>query len=181
MTQDSTKVRAGIAGGVSVGPLTAAAPTGTASALTGFTDLGFISDEGLTLSRDRNTEKIKAWQNASVIRTLITEASITYKFTLVETKKEVIELVWGTTVTSTAVEGNYLMIPASTGGKKSFVFDVFDGAELERHYLAIGEVTEVGDIKYVSDDVYAYEVTVEGYYSATLGASGKIWSTALKT
>ena len=57
MANDATKVGAGITGAVAVDKTnTASAPTGTASALTGFTEVGFIGDDGVTEARSRSVE-----------------------------------------------------------------------------------------------------------------------------
>ena len=47
MATDSTKVRVAVAGEVSMAATSAAAPTGTASVLTGFTGLGYVSSDGV--------------------------------------------------------------------------------------------------------------------------------------
>lgn len=179
MPVDSSKVRVAITGAVSVGPTTSTAPTTASSALTGFTDLGYVGEDGVTESRGRSTTKIKAWQNADTVREVITEAELTYSFTLIETKKETVELFYGTTVTSTATEGSFSVIPASTGGRRSFVVDVVDGAELIRTYIPSGEVTEVGDVVYASGEPIGYEVTITTYPSG--GFSAKKFATALKS
>lgn len=181
MALDSSKVRVAVTGAVSVGATTAAAPTGTASALTGFNDLGYVGEDGVTETRDRNSETIRAWQNGAAVRDVVTEGTLTYSFVLLETKKETVELFYGTTVTQAATEGNFVIVPTKTGGKKSFVIDVVDGAELERVYIPSGEVTEVGDKVYANGEPIGYEVTITAYDNAGIGGSAKVWATALKT
>jgi len=181
MALDSSKVRAAVTGAVSVGPTTATAPTGTSGSLTGFNDLGYVSDAGVTESRGRSTNEIRAWQGATLVRTMITAGSLTYHFVLIETKLETVELYYGTDVTQVATDGNFLILPTSTGGRQSFVLDVIDGAELRRTYIPQGEVTEVGDLVYVGTDPIGYDVTVTAYPDSVLGANARVWATALKT
>lgn len=181
MAQDSANVRVAVTGAVSMGPTTAAAPTGTSGTLTGLTDLGLIGDGGVTESRGRSTNDIKAWQNGATVRTVVTDGTLTFNFTLLETKKETVELYYGTTVTEAAADGSFVVVPTSTGGRKSFVLDVIDGTELIRVYVPQGEVTEVGDRVYSNGEPIGYEVTVTAYADATLGGSAKVWATALKT
>ena len=169
------------AGEVYVGPTSAAAPTGTATALTDFDGLGYLSDDGITEARDRSTTNIVAWQNADVVRTLVTEAGMTFTFTMIETKAETVELYYGTSVTASATEGEYVVVPANTGGRKSFVIDTVDGAELERVYIPEGEVTEVGELSRVSGDAVGYEVTVTAYPNVDIAGSAQVWNTRLKT
>lgn len=181
MALDSTKVRAAVSGAVSVGLTTATPPTGTGGTITGFTDLGYVSDAGVTESRSRDTNEIHAWQGGALVRTLITSGSLTFQFVLLETKLETVKLFYGATVTSTVTDGSFLVIPTSTGGRQSFIVDVIDGSELIRIYVPQGEVTEVGDRVYVNTDPIGYDVTLTAYPDSTLGANAKVWATALKS
>lgn len=181
MAQDSANVRVAVTGAVSIGATSAAAPTGTSGTLTGFTDLGLVGDGGVTESRGRTTNDIKAWQNGATVRTVVTDGSLTFNFTLLETKKETVELYYGTTVTEAAADGNFVIVPTSTGGRKSFVLDVVDGAELIRVYVPQGEVTEVGDRVYSNGEPIGYDVTLTAYADDTIGGSAKVYATALKT
>ena len=181
MTLTAANVRVAVTGVVMVGPTTATPPTGTAGTTTGFTDLGFCGEDGVTESRPRSTNDIKAWQLGATVRTVVTDAKFLVKFTLIESSKAVIELYYGAVTTgATATEGRIGVIPANTGGNKSWIVDVVDGAELKRTYLALGEVTEVGDLIYKNGEPIGYEVTLTGY-PASNGESAVIWSTALKT
>lgn len=183
MATNSANVRAGVTGVVSIGATGAAAPTSTIVALTGFTDLGFVSDAGVTESRSRSTNDIRAWQGGAIVRTLVTEGSLTFKLVLLETSKAVVEAYYGATATQTATEGNLVVVPTATGGRKSFVIDVIDGAELNRSYVPQGEITEVGDMVFSSGEPIGYELTITAYPDTTLGSGGcaKKFLTALHT
>lgn len=181
MATNSANVRVAVSGEVSVGATTAAAPTGTSGALTGFSGLGYVSEDGVTETRDRSTDDIKAWQNADTVRTVVTDAGLSYQFTLIETNKDTVELFYGATATAGASDGNVIVVPANTGGRKSFVIDVIDGSELRRIYVPQGEVTEVGDVTYASGEPIGYDVTIKCYPDTTLGGSAQIWATALKS
>lgn len=181
MATTSANVRVAVTGEVLVGATSATAPTGTGGTTTGFSGLGFISEDGITETRERSTNDIKAWQNGATVRTVITDGSLTYSFTMIETKKETVELYYGATVTAASTDGSFVIVPTSTGGRKSFIFDVLDGSELRRIYVPQGEVTEVGDVVYVNGEPIGYEVTVTAYADSTIGGSAKVWATALKT
>lgn len=181
MATNSANVRVAVSGEVSTGLTTATAPTGTATALTGFTGLGFVSEDGIVETRDRSTDDIKGWQNAATVRTVVTDGGLSYNFTLLETTKAAVELAYGSAVTQTVTEGSYVIVPTNTGGRKSFVIDVVDGANLKRIYIPQGEITEVGDVTYSSGEPIGYEVTLTAYPDTTLGGSAKVWETALKS
>jgi hypothetical protein len=175
MALTSANVRVAVTGAVSVGPTSAAAPTDADTALTGFADLGYVSEDGVTETRDRSTNKIKAWQNAATVREVITEASLQYKFALLETKAETVEAYYGA---ATAADGSVAIVPAATGGTNSYVIDVVDGTDYIRTYIPIGEIIEVGDQVYASGEPVGYEVTITAY-EAPAGYSAKKFYSSL--
>ena len=100
----------------------------------------------------RSTNDIKGWQGAATVRTVVTDSGLSYSFRMIETNKETVELFYGVTVTQTASDGTYTIVPANTGGRKSFIFDVIDGTNLKRIYVPQGEVSEVGEVKYAGGE-----------------------------
>lgn len=166
---DSSNVRVAVTGAVYVGLTTATGPTGTTGPTTGFDDLGYVSEDGVTEARNRSTNKIKGWQNGATLREVVTEADATYHFTLVETKVETVELYYGAAV---AEDGSIVIDPAQTGGRKSYIIDVIDGDDFIRTYIPEGEITEVGDQVYANGEPIGYEVTVTAYPSKKLTADG---------
>lgn len=185
MATDTTKVAVAITGAVSVGPTSATAPTSQSSTLTGFTDLGGISEDGVVRTNPGagDSTVLKFWQNgqqARVIRAAGDEAP-RFTFTLMETNKIAVETALGVTVTQTATEGSYVVSAGQIPTNKSWVLDVVDGSELERQYIHKGAVVELGDTTYNGDGSINLEVTVECDYSSTLSGHYKVWSTRLKS
>ncbi len=161
MSLKSENVRVAVTGAVYVAPTTAERPGSASEALSvDHKDLGYISDAGLTETRDRSTNQIRAWQNGALVREPVTESSIKYTFVLLETKLETIELYYGIKV---AANGSVKIDPSRTGGRKSFVVDVIDEDDLIRVDIPQGEVTEVGDQVFANGEAIGYEVTVTGY------------------
>ena len=175
MALTSANVRVGVSGEISVGPTASAAPASAVAVLTGFAGLGYVGEDGVTETPERSTEDIKAWQNAATVRQVVTDAEISYQFALIETSKATVEFAYGTTVTQSVTEGTYDIDPASTGGRKSFVIDVIDGANLKRIYVAEGELGERGDTVYANGEPVGYDCTVVAY------SKPKVFDTALKT
>lgn len=157
LTADNVVV--GITGKVYVGATTATAPTSSASTLTGFTELGYVSADGVTFTNDRATNQIRAWQNADLVREIVTEGTVTYAFTLLETTEEVIEAYFG----SAMVDGKIELVANATGGRKSFVIDVVDGDKGIRHYVPTGEILTIEAQQIQNGEAVAYGVTVTAY------------------
>lgn len=161
LTADNVVV--GITGKVYVGPTTATAPTSSTSTLTGFSELGYVSTDGVSFTVDKATNQIRAWQNSDLVREVITEGTVTYNFMLLETNQEVIELYFGATMTDGKVELN----PSNTGGRKSFVIDVVDGDKAIRHYIPVGEVLAIEAQTFQNGEAVMYGVTVTAYTEAS--------------
>lgn len=175
MALDSTKVRVAVAGEWLVGPTTATPPATAAAATTGYTGLGYVSEDGVERTPDAPKDDIIGWQNGAVVRVVTKGAAkTTYKFTLIETNKDTIEFAFGTTVTQTATEGTYSADPAATGGRKSHILDVIDGAELRRETFE-GELTKLGATKFAGGEPIAFECEVTAYTVPV------VHDTALKT
>jgi hypothetical protein len=163
MANTAANVRVGVTGSVWVGPTSATAPTSATTTLTGFTELGYVSTDGLEENRDKSTNQIRGWQNGDLIREVVTESTATFKFMLIETSKAVIELFYGGTTSGTGASASIDVNPTNTGGKKSFVFNVIDGSSTQRTYVATGEVTNVEPVKIANGEIVGYGVTVTAY------------------
>lgn len=185
MALNSSAVRVGVTGAVSVAPVGTTAPASASAALATHVDLGWVSEDGVTRTMPGagDTEKIRGWQNGATIRTIRTpsEDNPSYAFTLLETKIEVIEFALGVTVTSAATEGTYEIDTTVTPVAHDLVIDVIDGAELIREHLPRAVVTEIGDTVYSNGEPIGYEITVEAERDDTLGYNAKVFSTGLKT
>lgn len=178
MALDSSNVRVAVTGAIYAGPTSTTAPTSAVSVVAGLDDLGYVGEDGVTETRDRSSEKIRAWQHGATVREVVTEGDFTLTCVLLETKKETIELYYGGTV---AADGSIVINPTETGGRKSFVVDVIDDEDFIRTYIKEGEVTEVGDQVYANGEAIGYEVTIAAYdadYEGTRG-SAKKWYSAL--
>lgn len=159
MALTAENVVVGITGKVYVGPTTATAPSSSTATLTGFTDLGYVSADGVTFTTDKSTNQIRAWQNADLVREVVTEGTVTYSFMLLETTEDAVEAYFGGTLTGGKIEVN----PTNTGGRKSFVIDVVDGAKAIRHYVPSGEILSVEAQQIQNGEAVGYGLTVTAY------------------
>lgn len=180
MANNVANVNVAVTGAVSVAPEGTTAPTTAISALdAAFKTVGYITQDGVTESRERSVSNIVAWQNSDVVRTVITEASIKLMFGMLETNADSVKLFYGSAVSG--VDGSVQIVPGQTGGRQSFVVDYVDGSSLVRLYIPHGEVVEVDDVVLTSGDAVVYSVTIQAFPDATSGYSAKKWFTALDT
>lgn len=178
MANVSANVKVAVSGAFSFAPTGSAAPTNATTALdTAYQSVGYISEDGVTETRDRSTTNIIAWQNADTVRTVVTESSITIQFVGIESNANMIGLYYGATV---ATDGSVEIVPASTGGRRACVLDFVDGTDAVRMYLPEAELSETGDQVMASGEPVGYDVTIIGY-PGTDGYSAKKWFSALDT
>jgi hypothetical protein len=171
MALNANNVVVGITGKVYVGPTDTTAPTSASSQLDAdFVDLGYVSADGVTFSTDRSTNQIRAWQNADLVREVVTEGTTTYQFTLLESTLNSVAAYFGTEVDNS---GKIQLVPTATGGRKSFVIDVVDGADVVRHYVPFGEVLNIESQQIQNGEAITYGMTVTAYVKD--GRAADIW------
>lgn len=164
---NSANVRVAVTGAWYMAPTGTTGPTSATTSLpNAWVELGFLSDDGTTKSTDRSTDDITAWQNASKVRTVITDSGVTFQFVLIETNASSVALYTGGTI---ATDGSVSVSPGRTGGRRSFIFDIIDGTYLRRIWIPEAEVTDLGDQSYTSKDPIGYDITLSGYAATVLG------------
>lgn len=181
MSLDADNVGVAVSGEVFVGDEDATTPTGFTfdPSANDYDGLGYLTDDGFEITPSMSTSKIVGWQNAAVLRALVTESSIEAKFTCAETKVEVVEAFWATTVNTST--GAYDVDPGQTGGRKKWVFQVIDGDEVSLGTY-IGEITDRETITNKSGEVIGYGFTVTFYPSSQFdGSTGRVFDSRLAT
>ena len=157
-------------GGVAAGPTDSVLPTDATAALpAGVLPLGLVGDEGVTVTRERSTDDVRAW-GGQIVRTVQTEFSETATLQFLESDKaEVLKEVYGesnvtitgdgtTTPVTVAIKHNELELTP-----RVFVFDMKDGTKRRRLVLPNAQITQTDDITFVHSDVIRYGVTITAY------------------
>ncbi|NQE88574.1 hypothetical protein [Nocardia terpenica] len=131
-----------------------------------FTDLGGVSDSGFTNSIDRSVKKVKDF-GAATVAAPQDDYTETMKLELIESLREsVLETVFGTKITPLPDGGFGFSHRKQPLEKYSWVIDTVQGRKLRRQVIGIGQVTEIGEVKQVSDDIVKYPVTIECFEDA---------------
>lgn len=158
MTTTAENVVVGQSGAIYGADLGSTLPTSASGAPGGdFTELGFITEGGVTESQPESTTKIKAWQGGTVVRVVRTEHELTYKFAMLETNEDTLAAFYGN------YDGGTVEVNAAPAPHKSYVIDVLDGDQLIRICIPDGQVTARSDVQYVNGAAAMYEVTVTCY------------------
>lgn len=150
-------------------PETATLPTDAVTALTGYTALGLIGEDGVSETADRSTEQIRAW-GGSLARVVQTEFGLSYTFQFLETNRAVMEEIHGVdNVTFTAGDGTTtedslaIQVNKNELPRRVYVFEIKDGDNRVRIVCPNAQITAVGDVTYSHNDAVRYEVTVSCY------------------
>lgn len=123
---------------------------------------GYISQDGLTKTVDRKTDKIKDW-NGDTIIVLTSEHSIMLKLTFMEAANaNILKSIYGDE--NVHVSGQSIKITENSADlpHNSYAFEI-KGAEDARIrvFAPDAQVSSVGDVTFVKNDVIKYEVELE--------------------
>lgn len=104
MPNDANEVLVGASGSVHVAPVGTAGPTDIATALNvAFIDLGYVSEDGVSITPDVDVSDINAWQSFYAVRRIVTGRTLEVAFSLLQWNENSIKLAFGGgSVTTTA-------------------------------------------------------------------------------
>lgn len=146
---------------------TATPPTDATSPLTGYTELGYVSEDGVTITPTVETEDRRDW-GGDVVRTLLTERGAEVTVTFIESGPDTLREIFGdanVTVTGDAVHVKFdgEMLP-----HRRFSFELKDGEHVGRLVINDGQVTTPGggERQYTRTELKQYEVTIKCFRDA---------------
>lgn len=134
-----------------------------ATAPTGFTEVGWLHPDGISLEPTDELQKLKGYQGGRTIRTKITSSETSFKFQCLESTALTLGLALdmdeGTTttggITKHTIKGAREVI------KKTFAIGLFDGDVKWLLYVPHGEIGERTEINLGGEEIVAIEFTVE--------------------
>ena len=155
MAQDAAEVRIAGNGGLYLAPLGSTLPTDAETALdAAFVDLGYFSEDGVTVSPERTIEKFRAWQSRKPVRQSVTADDITISGSLLQWNNDSIPVFFGggTVVETTGPPAYWTYTPPSSGAidERAMVLEWIDGSYTYRLVAArtvngeLGEITLTG-------------------------------------
>lgn len=166
MSGTATNVTAGkpkTSGAVFIAPTNVTPPTDAVTALgVSFTELGYLSEDGVTENISITTSNIKEWGGAIVLVTQ-DEKTATLKFKLIEyLNPEVQKFVNGASnVTGSLATGLAVKINEAESEEHVLVIDQVMRSNVAcRLVMPRAKITSIGEIAYKRNDVVGYDVTV---------------------
>lgn len=158
-----TASKPAVGGALSWAPIGTTVPTSASAALaSGFVNVGYISEDGLTNNISRNSSEERAW-GGDVVNVFETEFSDTFSLKLLEsTNTDVLKLVFGSTNVSGTLSGGITVnVNADQHPDGVFVVDmILKNDAVKRVVIPVGRVTSVGEISYQDDESTGYDITI---------------------
>lgn len=162
MAQDTNQVRVAPNGSVSVAPYPAVLPTTVTVALdTGYKELGYLNDDGASITPNVDTSGIKAWQSAVDVKTVLTAVNMDVKFQMLQvTQDTTATFFFNATWTNVINTATMTMSSNPTISYKSLVVEWTDDLGFKyRLVLPKGIVTEREALQLKRTDAVAFGVT----------------------
>jgi hypothetical protein len=151
----------------------------------GYTDLGWLSDDGAQFSRDTDTSDVTSWGSTEPTRSDVTKDQTTLQVACQETKLTTIGLYLGvdtSTVTADSTSGEVQIAKPSTPVARHYrvlsiaVDETDDGEIYIARFLPNGKVTAFDDQNQNSgDDPIMWSVTFSSFKDEALGYSEKVF------
>lgn len=142
---DPTEIVVGANGRILVAEVGATAPADiTEDPSAAWTELGYVSDEGVTFTVGQELEDVNVWQSFYAVRRLMTAKSGNLGFELAQWNRDTIPLAFGGGSVSEPAAGAYRFTPAEPGpiDERALIHEFEDGDYLFRIIIPRGMVTD---------------------------------------
>lgn len=165
MALDSSQIRLAPSGHVYIAPYpTLPLPTDVTTPLAAaWKELGYLSEEGVSISPTLDTDNKRAWQSALPVKTSVTGAGVTAKINALQvTKDTTAEYFFGATWTHNAAIGR-LDIPSNPSlAERSLVIEWTDDLNYHNRFvLGRGFLTDRDSMVLQRTEMTAFGVTFE--------------------
>lgn len=154
-------VRPAVDGAAWCAPTTATAPTSASGALTGFSSLGWLTEDGISMTVNRESTDLKGFGGDTAL-TIQTSHDVEFKFKPMEWNETVAKEMFGesnVTANGATVKVNGAELPL-----RRYVFDLMGrNKELIRVVAPNCKVTSLGDLPFKHNEPMASEFTLKAF------------------
>jgi len=163
-------------GALSVAPVGSTPPTDASTALDAtFKDLGYITEDGATLTPSMETDNVMGWQSFYPLRRLVTTRDLQVKAALLQINEVTLSVfMGGAQVSGGAGAFTVAPPPPSLIDNRSWVLDGIDGVRKYRLFIPVGVVVSLGDWVWTRTGAASMEITI-GLAAETPGNEWKLF------
>ena len=164
MPVDASQVRVASDGKVLVAPVGTLAPADTVAAWNAsFLDLGFASDDGITISPSIDTEDIMGWQSAYPLRRVVTGSGLEISFTCMQANEDTLSLFFN----GTAAAGTIDMPIAPSVQERTLGIEWSDAGTTWRLIVPRAVLSDKGEMTLARGEATSMELTFTALPPAT--------------
>jgi len=168
MALNEENVSVAASGAVFVGPTTATAPTTYEDVLTGFDDVGYLSESGVQITPNETATKLKAWQSGKTVKIIRRGEDVTVAFEMIESRNvNARKAYWGDGNVDN--DGTIDVVDLSGSEEVSLVIDTVEAGQGIRYYFPKAVLADRGTIQIVSTNYQMMPVTFEAQFDSTTG------------
>lgn len=136
---DSTQVRLAPAGAVWIAPLGAALPTDVTTAMAtvdpSYKELGYLTEDGVTITPNVDTNDINAWQSATPVKTTLTGVGLQVKVAALQvTQNATAEYFFGQAWVNSGGLGKLTMPSTPSLAERTMVIEWIDDEAVPNKY-----------------------------------------------
>ena len=182
MASNTVNLGIGYSGMMYIADVGQSLPASPLDTLTGFTEVGAIDSDGITVSFAKDSEAIRDWTKA-IRRLAASDEGATIKGKLLETTKKVLECIFGadnvTYTSATASNGNITSVtvaPGVSASQKVFYFLMKDGDDMIYLGTTKGIVRDVDDITMSPTEAIVWTATIEASSWTLIKDNGQVTS-----
>lgn len=146
---------------VYVAPKGTTGPTDLTAPPAQFTEVGWVSEDGVDETLSQSATQFRAWQGSKVVRSKVTSADASFRFQALETNAVTVGLKYrGQTVTTATGVSKVTVTNQTEQDTRAWVFDMIDGDITKRIVIPAGDYTMSGTIQHRASGMTIYEFTV---------------------
>jgi hypothetical protein len=149
--------------GLYVAPVGTAPPADTTEAFgSEWAAVGYVSDDGITLGQETESETLTPWQSKTPIRTIVTGKSLTMEFALLEFTRENVALYFDAPKPAGAAGDAWSIEVRSDGGGQTYAVAIStrDGDRVINYVFGRASLSESGEIEITKSGAQALPVTL---------------------
>ena len=167
MATHDTKLGIGLATGMFYhAPAGTALPTYPGEALVGWTEVGDVTQDGITLALDKSTESLKNWANVTK-RVILTDHTETVSAPIMDTTAEVFKTIVGednvTVTAATSSHGALVSVALSESSlpeAEAFLFLMKDEDDMIALGCTNGQITAIDNVTFAPNGAITWTPTI---------------------
>lgn len=130
----------------------------------GFDDLGWLSEDGVDVTRESSSTDFTAWQGGTIVRSKVSGVKDTIKVVCLEETAVQLGLLYPGSTSATATGVTKISVPGgSASNEKALIADFIDDDVTKRYSIPRAEVTGTGTVSHKNTDMTMYEFTFTIY------------------